>query len=536
MRKISLLLIILVFGAVVGGVLGSEIAPIVFLGVWGWLMSAGLYSSVIVGVGSYFYIYKYGAFQEKKNLVFGLAVLLGFIGPYFIDMIPVPSRLFGSNEAAVSADEKKIVTPEGFGASLVNIKDTKIYDGYYVQPRCDEGEAVGAGVFKVDGKYRAEFYLFTCNGERPQKITKIDPVVDLYFYGNGFLFEKPIRDIGEYLIFSNDGSSINAKITGKNIDDAKATLQDSATSDDKKRVISAGLSDSGLIVFKRVDSQDPLHKVFLGSSTINSYLTKENQSANNCDGCVRDISNSGGVSKSLGEYYFNSNVLSNDFLEKIAISEAMSDAGDSFGISARIAVINEVVNVATNDNQSDIVSLLQMANTGADQSKINESAKKMVRNTKFEKNFGRWHRFRKQARALNESNISDSKLSYIERANKQQIALALDPLDREISGNLAYYCLLGGDLFCAQKYVAYAMTLSRPENKPIRSFDLQIFSAVSAAEDTETAVRSLIVAYSISGNVSGFCKSVKKLNFDTGNRLASVIDAFSKRVVIQECF
>jgi hypothetical protein len=145
--------------------------------------------------------------------------------------------------------------------------------------------------------------------------------------------------------------------------------------------------------------------------------------------------------------------------------------------------------------------------------------------------FANWQRFRYEARAINAEQIGEYQLNLLRAVSQQSIALILDPLDREIAGNLAYYMALNGALDDAFRTVLYAMSLPRPAGSSARSVDWQLVGAVLALQGRlEESEGALQVALAVTPRLSGLCKSLLSIQAEFGEELKAPIESVFRRI------
>jgi serine/threonine protein kinase len=232
----------------------------------------------------------------------------------------------------------------------------------------------------------------------------------------------------------------------------------------------------------------------------------------------------------------NSNVASK---EKENLSTAQSTAAknlmvpdDAVGISARMEGISSAISKAVEENKVDLMAVIQLGNAGDDKRTL-EAAQKLMRQTAFVEQFDGWLSLRKYARPMTEALSQNSTYrSDLNRANIVQAkALALDPRDREIAGNLAFYQALNQKFDSAMGLAVYSLSLPRDVNRTGRPADWQLVASMLALKGFEKESQgAFFVGLAISGNLTGFCKSLLAQQADFGEKLKAPIDTVFQRI------
>jgi hypothetical protein len=205
---------------------------------------------------------------------------------------------------------------------------------------------------------------------------------------------------------------------------------------------------------------------------------------------------------------FSTRSLSSSDIEQARNAQSPEQAAQD----ARGNVLQDAYVKAYNANMQDVLDLIDAGLKG-DDAVIQAQALQKFRNNEFENHIANWKRFRKEARAINDEQAQKYLSDPRGARSKLQQAIVLDPLDKEIASNLAYYTALVGDTDDAIFKVVYGMGLSRAADKTTRSFDWQLLAAMLARRGAlQDSTGALYVALAISPNVNGLCRSVKNLN------------------------
>ena len=151
----------------------------------------------------------------------------------------------------------------------------------------------------------------------------------------------------------------------------------------------------------------------------------------------------------------------------------LSDPNDTTGINARIEIINSVIGQAVVDNQGSMMAMIERAHGGDDAATL-EQARGAMRNVSFVQKYADWRRMRKDARPVNEevrNNFRDDPSNAVARQSR---AVALDPLDREAVGNLAFYMGVVGKSDAALAIATYGLSLPRSPQETGRGCRLAV--------------------------------------------------------------
>ncbi len=205
---------------------------------------------------------------------------------------------------------------------------------------------------------------------------------------------------------------------------------------------------------------------------------------------------------------------------------------DISGINARINGISLAIPRAVKLNIDDMMSVIQLGNAGDDQITL-DAAKQLMRRTAFADQFDGWHSLRKYARPISESQSQNStyRVDIKQAITLQSKALALDPRDREIAGNLAFYQALNMDFETALNLAIYSLSLPRDINRTGRPADWQLVASLLAIKGYEKESQgAYFVGLAISGNLSGFCNSLLAQQADFGEKLKAPIDTVFQRI------
>ena len=211
-------------------------------------------------------------------------------------------------------------------------------------------------------------------------------------------------------------------------------------------------------------------------------------------------------------------------------AQAMVSSDDTAGLQGRMATLNHAINEAQRLNADDFNAILVLALAGDDAQTL-ASARSQMRETAFGAAMSDWQRFREEARSANGRTLGSFRSSLAQALSEQSTALLLDPFDREIAGNLAYYMALRGLVSDALKTALYAMSLPRDEGRAARSADWQLVGAMLALQgEGKDSRAALFAALAITPRLSALCKSLLSMQSDLGPRLKAPIEAVFQRI------
>jgi hypothetical protein len=220
------------------------------------------------------------------------------------------------------------------------------------------------------------------------------------------------------------------------------------------------------------------------------------------------------------------------------LARSMTSA-NSPGLEERKAIVRQAIAKAVQDNQRDVHEVIALGLAGSD--KVLDAARAGIRNTGFlGEYYEGWRRFRSEARAINDAGIKSAELK--DKLRDQENALALDPVDIEIAGNLAYYHARAGNVDLAFQHAIYALSVPRPPTSEGRTADWQLLGSMSALrgrlQDSEGAyAMALAMAtnplsksqYPPNERLSRFCYSLLINQRDFGSALDKPVEAIIRR-------
>lgn len=210
------------------------------------------------------------------------------------------------------------------------------------------------------------------------------------------------------------------------------------------------------------------------------------------------------------------------------VAMAMRTATDEAGLRARGDLLRQLAEGARTGNAHDLGVTLHEIASGADQA---ANASTLMRNAIPAAEFSKWQRFVKDARELNARGLSRFRSDPAAAAEVQQTALALNPLDREIAGNLGYYLALSGRHEAALDFAVYALALERAPAQTGRSADWQLLGSMLALQDDPNgALGAYLVALKLTNNLAGFCRSLRQQQRDFGPQLQATVERAIERV------
>jgi len=205
--------------------------------------------------------------------------------------------------------------------------------------------------------------------------------------------------------------------------------------------------------------------------------------------------------------------------EEQDLARAMSGADDEVGIKARSAVLN---NAMTDASRNNLAVLLQWTRqvVGAPLPEVEERAKSRQIDQAHLGAVASWTRFRRAARDLHDQQAMKA-FAAGDNATAATLALralALDPQDVEIAGNLAEFEARAGDRPEAEAALIYAMSLRTQQTG--RSTDWQLLGnlqAMSGAADV--AEGAYTVALAITSKPDRLCRNMRDAIARYGNAL-----------------
>lgn len=215
---------------------------------------------------------------------------------------------------------------------------------------------------------------------------------------------------------------------------------------------------------------------------------------------------------------------------QIAAARNLSQSDDEQGITARLSIIRQAVAEAVDANRSDAMNIMRTAAMGDDSLTL-ALAQSRMRNVDYLQRFSDWKRMRKEARLINKEVLDTYKTNLEGAIHLQSKALALDPFDREISGNLAYYLALQGNNSEAMRIALYGLSLPRKDSQTGRSNEWNLLGAIYAVSgELDKSQGAYFTSLAITPNLSGLCKSLLIGPKDFGPSLKPSIEVIYKRI------
>lgn len=208
--------------------------------------------------------------------------------------------------------------------------------------------------------------------------------------------------------------------------------------------------------------------------------------------------------------------------DTVSQASAMEDASDATGLAARQAVLRQAIDAAVAANGGRFEALIgKAAVAGID---TGSEATDLVLDTTFADRFAGWRTF-PAARAINARNI-DLYATDLPRALRDQwAALALNPLDREIAGNLAYFIALDHQAEQARAVAIHALSLPRRPGASVRTADWELVAATLAMSGKPVAsFGAYAVALTLTSNPAGFCDTLLSQESRFGESLRAPVE------------
>lgn len=220
-----------------------------------------------------------------------------------------------------------------------------------------------------------------------------------------------------------------------------------------------------------------------------------------------------------------------DPASEVARARQLQGPGDAAGLAARQRIVARTIDQVSESQRGELMAVLKIAQAGDDVRTL-ASAQRMLRGTDWDTHFAGWSRFRTSARALNDEAIRLHEGNLPRAVALERDALALDPFDREIAGNLAYFLAKSGQATSAHNTAVYALSLPRRNGQDTgRSADWQsIGSTLALMNRREDSSSAYYVALAITPSLSGLCASLLHHQATMGDRLKPPIDAVFSRI------
>ena len=219
--------------------------------------------------------------------------------------------------------------------------------------------------------------------------------------------------------------------------------------------------------------------------------------------------------------------------ESETTSTALPDPSDSKPQQAAKSLsFEEFIRAVSSSNRSSIERVLSIAADTADRALIEVAAREAGRQF----NFGDWNisRDRKLARSMHDPvrERLNEPADVSEVCSMLTKAFVADPLDSEVTGNLAICQLRQANIEGAQNLALYALSLPRPINRTGRTADWVTLAATYAASgDAQKAKRALFVSLGITPDVARRCFSaVYSVKNTYGPVLKEATEAMLERI------
>lgn len=229
-----------------------------------------------------------------------------------------------------------------------------------------------------------------------------------------------------------------------------------------------------------------------------------------------------------------------DSTSEAALARGLS-APNPPGLDARIAIVRRAIPDAAEENLADFRNVLREALAG-DTARTVAAARNEMRNTRFVNRYEGWRRFRAEARAMAKPWLDEQnyRKNLADALRDQWKAAALDPFDREIAGNLAFYHALAGHDEAAYQISLYSLSLPRSASSDVRTADWQLLGAMSARfgkpNESEGAFAvGMALAWEggkqpLEKRLGDFCRSLLLHERGFGKALETPVDAILQRI------
>lgn len=212
------------------------------------------------------------------------------------------------------------------------------------------------------------------------------------------------------------------------------------------------------------------------------------------------------------------------------VARSMTSDGSADELSARTKSLIGAVSTVARQQAGEIEGLLQLG-AAADDARTQDAARAGLRGVDWERHFSGWTRLRTQARARNTEAL-ESRNDPSRAVDIEMEALALDPFDREIAGNLGYFLARNGQIDWAFGLAIYALSLPRNGSDDSgRSADWQLLgSSLARLGRPDAGFAAYAVALAITTRLGGLCASLLQQQADLGDALKAPVLQLLARV------
>ncbi|WP_284620548.1 protein kinase domain-containing protein [Aquabacterium humicola] len=213
-----------------------------------------------------------------------------------------------------------------------------------------------------------------------------------------------------------------------------------------------------------------------------------------------------------------------------SLARSMSDAGQADALQARWRIVERAISDVAKRQQDELLAVLKAAWAGDDAQTL-ASAQAALRQIAWDQHYNGWTRFRVAARQLNTEALaqgSDPARAFALEA----AAVALDPYDREIAGNMGYFLARKGNAAEANLVAVYALSLPRNGATDTgRGADWQLLgSSLAKLGKADHSLAAYYVALATTPNLAGLCASVLAQQAALGEELKAPIDRLFQRI------
>lgn len=201
------------------------------------------------------------------------------------------------------------------------------------------------------------------------------------------------------------------------------------------------------------------------------------------------------------------------------VARSMSSDGGADAVSARAKILIGAVSSVTKQQSAEIEGLLRLGAAG-DDARTQDAARAGLLGVEWDEHFSGWARLRTRARARNAEAL-EYRNDPSRAVDIETEALALDPFDREIAGNLGYFLARNGQIDWALRLAIYALSLPRNGSDDSgRSADWQLLgSSLARLGRPDDGFAAYAVALAITTRLGGLCASLLQQQADLGDAL-----------------
>lgn len=219
-----------------------------------------------------------------------------------------------------------------------------------------------------------------------------------------------------------------------------------------------------------------------------------------------------------------------------SIADPMQSADDQAGLQARQGLLTEkVIPEIAEHTLGNLQTVLDLASRDNDTATLEATRTPGPARYDPGRHFGNWTRFRRPARALADKWRSDFRSNPDLAIKESYQALAYDPLDQEVSANLAIFLNYANRPQEALQLSIYVLALSRGNGGvsggkgSINQWDV-LATSLALQDKTDAASNAWLVTLAITSNLSGRCQTMLSMPSDFGEKLKQPITAVFRRI------